>query len=113
MGFHVSVSTTYFSIVHGVAQTFVIKAKGVDFSAKTFLVRIYQDRDGTPLPEMKTFTTTVAAEFVSPDTTIKVPLTEEDASAWEIGRSLLVAITVFNSDNTIAARGVASAKVTL
>lgn len=74
------------------------------YSTKTFLVRIFKEKDGTPLPEMLELTTEVTATYNAPDSFIKIPLTEDQSLQWEVDQTLILAITVFNTDKTIAAK---------
>lgn len=106
-------SSNFFSIAYGVEQAFIIKAANVNYSTKTFLVRIFKEKDSTPLPEMLELTTEITATYAAPDTFIKIPLTAEQASQWEIDQTLAMTIVVFNTDKTIAARGRSSVKVQL
>jgi len=88
--------------------------KDRNYEDKNFLVRIYNQRDGTPLGEMITITgIDIEAIYASPDTTIHIPLTQDQSEQFDIGRDLFLSLTVSNSDDTIAARGILSAKVVL
>jgi len=107
-------SPSYYSIVYGLAQKIVVTIKDRNYEDKNFLVRIYNQRDGTPLGEMITITgIDIEAIYASPDTTIHIPLTQDQSEQFDIGRDLFLSLTVSNSDDTIAARGILSAKVVL
>lgn len=107
-------SPSYYSIVYGLAQKLVVTVKDRNFEDKSFLVRIYQMRDGTPLPEMLEISgTDIETVYANPDTAIHIPITEEQSKNWELGRDLIISMTVSNDDDTIAARGTFNAKVVL